>query len=193
MTPCHGPPSGCPIPSAGGECLPECRPGGCRAATLLLADGRLFHGRPLGVLGDTLRFLSVYPIRGPVLLSFVEVEPLSLHEALRANPLPLDAGNLLRLAEAAADRGLLDLALRDLDRAVEATGGDRAEVAECRGRVLRLCARRALEDALGHLAARRLDHARAALDEVLRRFPDTAAADEARRIRRILVGETLPV
>jgi tetratricopeptide (TPR) repeat protein len=142
----------------------------------------------MGVLGDTLRFHSVHPIRGPVLLPFAEVEPLSLHDALRASPEPLDAGNLLHLAEAAAGRGLVDLALRDLDRALEIAGPGGGGVGECRSRILREASSRALGDALDHLAARRYDHARAALDEVLHRFPETESAAEARRIRRTLVG-----
>ncbi len=189
MTPSAATPSGCPIPSAGGECLPECRAAGtCRAGILLLVDGRILHGRPLGLLGDTLRFHSVYPVRGPVLLPFAEVEPLSLHDALRTAHLPLDADTLVRLAEAAAARGLVDLALRDLDRAMGIGPGKETALRECRERILREAACRALKDALDHLAARRYDHARAALDEVLHRFPETESAGEARRIRRTLVG-----
>lgn len=189
MTPAPGPLPGCPIPSAGGDCLPECRAAGtCRAGVLLLVDGRILHGKALGVVGDTLRFQSVHPIRGPVLLPFAEVEPLSLHECLRAALGPLDPDTLQRLAEVAADRGLVDLALRDLDRATAAATGREAALQECRDRILRDAACRTLKYALEHLAAHRYDHARAALDEVLHRFPETESASEARRIRRTLVG-----
>lgn len=189
MTPAPGRPSGCPLPSAGEQCLAECRAAGtCRAGELRLVDGGLLHGKALGVIGDTLRFLSVHPIRGPVLLPFAEVEPLSLHDALRGSPEALDAANLLRLAEAAAERGLVDLALRDLDRASEIAGQGREGVGECRERILREASSRVLGDALEHLAAHRYEHARAALDEVLHRFPETESAREARRIRRTLVG-----
>jgi hypothetical protein len=189
MTPARGSPPGCPLPSAGGDCLPECREAGtCRAEALLLVDGRTLHGRALGVLGDTLRFLSVFPVKGPVLLPFEEVEPLSLHEVLRASPGPLDAEILVRLAEAAADRGLVDLALRDLDRALEVSTGREASIRRSHDRILDVAARRGVNDALDHVAARRFDHARAALDEVLRRFPETESAAEAQRLRRSLVG-----
>lgn len=189
MNPGHGPLPGCPIPSAGGDCLPECRAAGtCRAGILLLADGRIVHGRALGILGDTLRFHSVYPVRGPLLLPFTETEALSLHDCLRTAHVALDAPTLRLLAEAAAARGLVDLALRDLDRASGVAGADESALRACRERILRDAACRALKDALDHLAARRYDHARAALDEVLHRFPETESASEARRLRRTLVG-----
>lgn len=180
---------GCRIPSAGGDCLPECRAAGaCRASSLLLVDGRVMEGRPQGVVGETLRFQSVYPVRGPLLLPFSEVEPLSLHEALVACTDPADGEAVLRLAEVTAARGLVDLALRELDRALEAAPEREVAVRELRKRLVAEAARRVLQDARDYLEAHRVDHARAALDEVLHRFPGTESAREARKLRRTLVG-----
>ncbi len=142
----------------------------------------------MGVVGETLRFQSVYPVRGPVLLPFAEVEPLSLHEVLAACTDPGDGEALLRLAEVTAARGLVDLALRELDRALEASPGREEAVRGLRDRLVAEAASRGLQDARDFLAAHRVDHARAALDEVLHRFPGTESAREARRLRRTLVG-----
>lgn len=171
-----------------GPCLPECRPAGaCRARSLLLVDGRVLYGKPLGVIGETLRFHSVYPVRGPVLLPFAEVEPLSLHESLQGCTDPGDGEAILRIAEVCAARGLVDLALRELDRALEAAPQAEGAVRRLRVRLLDEAARRGLEDAREHLGLGRIEHARAALDEILRLFPDTPSADEARALRRTLV------
>ena len=181
--------AGCPIPSAQGECLPECRTAGsCRALELRLVDGRAFVGKPLGLLGDTLRFRAVHPQKGPVLLPFAEVEPLSLHQALEHCTDPRDPAGILRMAEVCAARGLVDAALRELDRVRETAPGMEREVRERRDRLVEEASRRGLEDAREHVAAGRPDHARAALDEVLRRFPRTAAAREARKLRRSLAA-----
>ena len=178
-------PAGCAIPSAGGRCLPECvSAGSCRASTLRFVDGRVLVGRPLGFLGETLRFLAVYPSPGPVLVPFSDAEPLSLHESLRACTDPADGEALLALAEVCSARGLVDTALRELDRVTAASPGLEGAVRDRRSRIREEAARRGLADAREHLAAGRAEHARAALDEVLERFPDTPAAAEAREVRR---------
>jgi tetratricopeptide (TPR) repeat protein len=180
---------GCRLPRDAAGCLPQCEAASaCAARSLLLVDGRTLLGVPTGVVGDTLRFQSAYPERGPVLLPFREVEPLSLAEALAACAAPGDAEALLRLARDSASRGLLDLALRQLDRALGAAPAREPEIREVRSRMMEECARRGFEDAREYLAARRPEHALATLDEVLRRFPDTPAAREARALRRTLAG-----
>jgi hypothetical protein len=179
---------GCRIPGGSGACLPECQEAGiCRAETLLLVDGRALVGKPLGVLGETLRFRSVFPERGPVLLSFAEVEPLSLHDALGRCTDPEDGEAILTLADVCAARGLVDLAIRELGRALRASPYLEGRVRERRERLTEEAARRGLEDAREHVEAGRPEHARAALDEVLRRFPGTPTAVEARKLRRGLV------
>lgn len=183
----RSPIGGCCIPDRHGECLPECRKAGsCRALVLRLVDGRTFVGRPLGALGDTLRFRAVWPEEGPVLLPFTDVEPLSLHESLESCEDPRDGEAILRAAEICAARGLLDLALRELDRAMEASPGLGRAVRERRRRLVEEASRRGLTDAREHLEAGRPDHARAALDEVLRRFPRSEAARDARALRRTI-------
>lgn len=185
----HHRPPGCAIPSGQGRCLPECeKDGACRARTLRFTDGRILVGRPLGFLGDTLRFLAVFPAPGPVLVPFADAEPLSLHEALRSCTDPADGEALLALAEVCSARGLVDAALRELDRVTAAAPGMAAQVRERRARIREEAARRGLADAREHLAAGRPDHARAALDEVLERFPDAPAAAEARAERRTLAS-----
>jgi hypothetical protein len=151
-------------------------------------DARALVGRPVGVLGETLRFLAVYPERGPVLLPFDEVEPLSLREAMAACTDPSDGPGILRIADVCAARGLVDQALRELDRVLAASPAMEPEVRVRRARLAEEAARRGLEDARSHVAAHRPDHARAALEEVLRRFPGTEAAREARVLRREMAG-----
>jgi hypothetical protein len=153
-------------------------------------DGRTVLGKPLGVLGETLRVQSVYPARGPLLLAFTEVEPLSLHAALGRC---IDAGDgeaILRLADLCSRRGLVDLALHELDRAAAAEPSPAMEraVRERRRCLHEDAARRGLADARDHMEARRSAHARAALEDLLVRFPGTAAAEEARALRRSLAG-----
>jgi hypothetical protein len=152
-------------------------------------DGRCLLGRALGALGETLRFESVWPKPGRVLLAFEEVEPLSLHEALEGCTDPADAEGLLHVAEISASRGLVDVALRDLDRALGVSGRVGVEVQRCRVRLIEDAANRGIRDAREHLAAGRVDHARAALDEVIGRFPGTEAASQAQNLRRTLPGK----
>jgi hypothetical protein len=151
-------------------------------------DGTRLVGRPLGAVGATLRFRALHPTRGPLLLPFAEVEPLSLHGALLSCLPPGDPGALLGLARLAADGGLADEALRDLDRMTGDVAGLEEEIAALRARVAEDAARRELEDARDHFAHRRTDHARAALDDLLSRFPASLAAPEARVLRRTLAA-----
>jgi hypothetical protein len=185
-------PADCAVPTGQGRCLPECsEAGACRAAVLRFVDGRTLVGRPVGRLGTTLRFLAVYPSSGPVLVPFDEAEPVSLHASLRACTDPGDGPALLALAEVCAERGLVDLALRELERAAAAAPSMVPVVLERRAAFREEAARRGLFDAREHLEAHRPDHARAALEEVLERFPDTAVAKEARALRTRL-AEGLP-
>lgn len=177
----------CPIPEGAAPCLPECREhGACRASRLLLVDGRTLVGRPLGVIGETLRFRSVWPRRGPVLVPFAEAEAVGLLDCLRACTDPTDGAGLLRIAEVSASRGMAEPALRELERALAADPSLAPEVAAARARFLEEAAARELRDAREHLAAGRIAHARAALEEILTRFPGAAAAREARDLRRTL-------
>lgn len=155
-------------------------------------DGRTVRGKALGTIGDTLRFLAVHPQRGPVLVPFAEAEPLSLLEVLRSCTPEDDGPGHVRLAEMCAARGLVEEALRELDDAAESAPGMGAEIRRRRGLLVEEAARRVLEDAREHLAARRADHARAALEDLLRRFPSSPAAREARALRRGLAASSSP-
>ena len=180
---------GCPIPQGTGSCLDECRASGrCKASRLLLTDGRTLVGRPLGAIGETLRFHAVWPEKGPVLVPFSQVEAVGLLDCLRACTDPADGPGLLRLAEVSAARGMVEPALREMDRALQA---DPCLAPVIRGRrtaLLEEAAERGLRDAREHLAAGRMEHARAALEEVLVRFPASTAAGEARSLRREMAG-----
>jgi hypothetical protein len=175
----------CPIPEGTAPCLEECRTTGvCHALKLLLTDGRTLVGRPLGLIGETLRFQAYWPRSGPVLVPFAEAEAMGLVDCLRACTDPGDGPGLLLIAEVSAARGLVDSALRELERALRADPGLEPAVCERRTRLLDEAASRGIADAREHLAAGRTDHARAALEEVLTRFPSTEVAEEARALRR---------
>jgi len=186
----HPPPPGCRIPLGAGRCLEACESADrCRAVNLLLVDGRNLVGRAVGVVGETLRFEAVFPTRGLLLLPWREVEPLSLHEALGDYLDGSRGEDYLHLADMCSSRGLVDMALRELDRAVAVDPSLDGEAGERRARLHESAAARMVEDAREHLAAGRGAHALAALEEVLRRFPDTGSAEAGRDLRRRIAGE----
>ena len=178
------PPADCAM-APSGPCLATCvEAGACRARELRLTDGSTVVGQPLGTDGEALRFYAGRPDRGPRLIPFASVEPLSLHEALLCVTDPADGPGLLRLAEICARRGLVEAATREIARA-RVLGPEMArEAGAFEDRLREEAATRILEDLLEHRVAGREAHARASLQDLLGRFPASEAAREARRLTR---------
>ncbi len=178
----------CPVPEEA-PCLEACSEAGrCLAGNLRLTNGDTYVGRPLGAVGETLRFLSLHPERGTVLVPFASVEATSLYEALVSCFSSGDASGHLHLAEICSSRGLVDLALRELNRAVDTDPLMKARADEVRATICEQAADRRLHEAREHMKQGRQAHARAALDDLLQKFPSCTCTSDARDLRLELNG-----
>ncbi|MHC4821685.1 MAG: tetratricopeptide repeat protein [Planctomycetota bacterium] len=137
-------------------------------------------GCPLPEEAPCLEACTEHPEQGTVLVPFGSVEATSLYEALVSCFPEGDASGHLHLAEICSSRGLVDLALRELHRAVDADPLMQSRADEVGATICEQAADRRLHEAREHMRQGRRAHARAALDDLLRKFPSCQCTEEAR-------------
>ena len=159
------------------------------AETVELTNGEVLIGQVLEMAGDQLKMEVVYPDTGAIReLTRDQVTPESLYVILALRSDPEDPGAHMELARTCQQLGLPAHAIAEYRKASRLDPAMEEECATKIQEIVLSVARRLLTEAQQDLKDKRHSAVELALQLIIKRFPDTPAAEESRKLLEQVQG-----